>query len=926
MQNYFDQFDDAKSDQIVKQVDPYKAKADARASTSADLTNQIAEINIREKNAKFAADSKEREKLSGANAATIATLKNTIAEFDQIKLDTEGDSFETGTGGNIARSLPFVANDAKGLEARLVGLKAQNAFAALQSLAAQGVKLTPISNAEIDLAAASVANLDPTQNQEIFLGQLAKARGYYQDSLERLEGKQAVTDTPPPPPQQRGRAGENVELNANIPDSPLDGLDRLSDEDEQAFIAFAPNAPSPEALIGFMAAKGKDVTPESAQKIFEFYKGGGTGESGIDYSKEEQSRLEQLQARSGVIDEVSGEAGLSELKNQGITLGASDEIAGLGGAIGSALRLENPIQGYKDQRDTERFRIEQAREREGLLGTATEIGSSLLIPGLGARGALGTGARAAIKTGAKVGATSGAIGGFNYGEGVQGSASGALIGAGAGGLAGGALVGAGKAVSALTKPTVNAFRRAAGKDPNVAINQVRNALTADGNTARTAGDKIAKAQSRGVPMALADTGENARQVAASVARQRGPARSLTVAKIGERQAEQMERISAAVRRDLGPTANIRELGDEIIKKARAESKPFYDKFEANPGAGALANKLENLFARPSMQKALKNAYKNALEEGVDPNTVGFDLDAAGEVLITETPSWKTLDAVKRGLDDVIEKKRNDFGKLDLKTGADRAAEATRVRFRAAMKKANPDYAEALDAYSGNASMKRALEKGAKALNKSPDDINSMLKNMSAVDKEMYRTGVRKAIVDMIGTKGDFGDKVNNLIGTPKSRAVLTRVFGGKRGYDNFIKSLREERELGLTYKAVSGNSDTALRMNFDETTNAEGLAAAAAQTVGAAKRSGIGGAIGDILQRVGEAGKLGAGKAGDTARESIAALLSETDPAELKLLIAAVDRAAAKQRLLKRKSVKRGGSIGGGVGKVGAFNTKDTRP
>lgn len=887
-----------------KQADPLRISADARAENadrraerSSGIAEQLAEITIAEKKAKLAKEREEQALMGQANDTTIAAIRKTIAELDQIKTDTKGDYFETGTTGNIARAIPLVGNDAKGLEARLKGIKGQNAFAALQSLAAQGVKLTPISNAEIDLAASSVANLDPTQSEEVFLGQLQKAREFYKTSLDRLEANSA--------PQTPANQPEAKEPEAKEPKAAAGGV---SNDETNAQVVLSERYSDYKPGTEFFDRNGEVIGYTSTD---------GEGVLLIDPSElntEIKTRKERLEADADTLDEALGEGGLKQRASLGSTLGFQDEISGITGGAIEALQGGEFSEGYADARDVSRIRQQRTDERTGLAGDIAEIGGSLLLPGMGAVKAGGV-----IRQGAKAGALSGGVAGFGYGEGAANSLKSAAGGAAAGGALGGAIPG----LISASKPTINALSRFAGRNKNVAINQVRNALTADGNTARSVGKEIASAQSRKSPTSIADTGENSRQLLASVTRQPGPARRLGVETTAKRQEEQLERISAAVRRDLGPTANIRDLGDKIIDKARVKAKPLYEAAYNNPGAGALLPTIKPMLARPAMQKALKNAEKIIKEEGGDPKSLGFNLSDDGEVILSKAPSWQTLDYVKRGMDDVIEKYRDSTtGRLVL-DGQGRAANNTLRSFLTKVDKANPEYAAARAAYAGPAKMKDALNKGAKALRKSPDDIAAEMKNLSPSEKEMYRTGVRKGVVSFLEGKGDYADKVNALIGTQKSRKALSKVFGGKNGFDRFIKTLQDEREIGLTYKAVNTGSPTAMRMNFDSNTGGQRILSSAIDVAESGNRGGAAGAVGTAVRKIREAGTLGTGKAGDEARESIAALLSETDPAELVRIVKSARRLAAKDRLLKRKQIRNAGRQGNAAGRGAVISTKD---
>jgi len=169
----------------------------------------------------------------------------------------------------------------------------------------------------------------------------------------------------------------------------------------------------------------------------------------VDTSADEaayRADLEKSAARQG-------EAGLTERADQGLLLGGSDEFAGLGGAIGSLLRGDNPVTGYQFSRDVQRLQNEKADANTGLLGDAVEIGAGLALP---------LGSANTIAKAAKTGALAGFTGGFGYGEGARGSALSAGVGLIAGTLlgAGGAKVGNALAIRAANKMDAATTRNA----------------------------------------------------------------------------------------------------------------------------------------------------------------------------------------------------------------------------------------------------------------------------------------------------------------------------------------------------------------------------------------------------------------------------------------------------------------------------------
>lgn len=723
----------------------------------------------------------------------------------------------------------------------------------------------------------------------------------------------------------------------------------------------------------FAASQGRNLNSDDLKKA---------AEAGlpVDY----RSLLDaETQRRKDFLDKSAGPADAGDLVNHGATLGLSDEAAGIGTALSNIISSPftdadfDPVMAYQSGRDAERLRLDDARRNAGGIGTVAEIGGSLLSGNVTNALAAAPNLMGRIGQGAKAGAAGGAIGGFGYGEGTN-----SLLSAG-GGAAGGAAIGAAIPVfGQVIGNRVDGVRRLTGRDPDLPRRLVGEAIQADGNTPRAVGAMMDDARTRGSPLMLADTGDNARALLGSVGRQPGASRTITKNAVIERQNAQAERISEAVVRDLGPTANIRELGDELIERAKQNAAPLYEKAYAAPVVET--PRLKWILDTPAGRGALARARTIAANEGRDPQALGFALDDNGDVILkpveadlfgrqaaarvelteaqkalkaarrkpggdvdaararlesareefraadqalksrpmavtaatSRSYTTQTLDYVKRGLDDIIEQSRDKTtGKLVLDE-AGRATNGVKNQLLAEMDRLNPAYAQARAAYAGPASMREAMEKGAKALNRSPDDIMAMMKPMGEAEKESFRLGVRKAIIDMLASRRDGGDKVAALLGTPKSRAALSRVFGGKEGFNRFVQTLRDEEVMGQTYRAVTGNSATAERLADDALTNDGGLAESMMDSALRGGQDGLWSAMIAAIQKARDVGKFGAGEAGERTRESIAALLTEADPAVLRDLVAAARRAAARQRVKGRGQSRRAVQVGRGAGNL----------
>jgi len=660
------------------------------------------------------------------------------------------------------------------------------------------------------------------------------------------------------------------------------------------------------------------------------------GDQNDELASNYEQRLRGLNAK---IDKADGtESDANVLATNGFTQQFRDELAGGAAAAGTFLStgsVDKAGRAYNLQRDAENLRIADARKRQGLLGQAEELGGAIALPVGRAgeipasaleSGSLATASRYSAIAGAKTGAKIGALSGAGASDpGINNRITGALTGAAGGAVAGGALGGAAPTVGKyLVSPLAQVAKRTMGRDGDAPLAIVANALSDDAGGIAGAATKMDDAATRGSPMVLADTGDNARALLASAARRQGAGKTMGRTAIIDRQKAQMERISDAVRRDLGPTANLNEMGDKFIEKARADAGPLYDKFKAQPGADTV--KLDDLATRPSFQNGLARAYKLAKEEGIDPTELGFVVDAEGNATISKVPTWQTLDYIKRGMDDVVDASKNQTtGKLNEQG---RAVFNTLRMLKSRMDNANPFYAEARGAYAGPMKMREAMDKGAKALNRSPDDLAAEMKDLSPSEQEMYRMGLRKAITDFLESKSDGTDKVGALIGTPKRRTAFEKAFGGKAEFQRFISTLQDEEAMNLTYKKVATGSPTAENLATDESVKT-GIPQAVMDAGLHSLRGDQIGAVGRLLRPLSDAGKFGVGKTGEATRDSVVAYLTEADPVVMRDLIREANRLREAGKLAGGKLVQGSKILGAQVGRaVGSVvgPSKNLRP
>lgn len=205
------------------------------------------------------------------------------------------------------------------------------------------------------------------------------------------------------------------------------------------------------------------------------------------------SRIQQHQGLSAEqVDRLKQQydPSLFNLARAGTTFGLSDELSGLAGGLGNLAQPGGFGQGYSDYSQLQNATLDLAKQKNGMLGSAVELGTGLATmgPERAAIDAAMTGARTAapsllktVATSAGTGAALGGIGGFTSTEGdigqrTQGAEQGAL---------GGAAVGA--ATPIIARGLSGLFSREAAKTAAPSIEDLKTQAGALYDAARNSG-------------------------------------------------------------------------------------------------------------------------------------------------------------------------------------------------------------------------------------------------------------------------------------------------------------------------------------------------------------------------------------------------------------------------------------------------------
>jgi hypothetical protein len=598
--------------------------------------------------------------------------------------------------------------------------------------------------------------------------------------------------------------------------------------------------------------------------------------------------------------------------------GTADEISGTVNSIVNGVPLSQSIADANARKQLAFSTNHKAALTGNLVGgTLGYFGAGELLGGTALATGLG---RAAPYVGsAAYGALSGA--GQDNAHRIGGAAIGAIGGAAGQGLGELAAIPVGAAVRALNRTApVQAMRRmfgrgistpsplSAGQDAALrAINvagpdSIRGALT--------------EAQSLGVPMSLADTSPQLSTLAGAAVRRSPNAAAYAEGQLIPRNRGQINRFGAAVKRDLGPVANIPQTSADLTAQARAAAAPLYDQAYAAPGASSV--NLDDLMTRPSMKAGLQRAYGIAAEEGRDPTSLGFDLNDQGEVVLNRVPSFQTLDYVKRGLDDTLEPHRNPItGKLALNE-ATGAINRTKNTLLSRMDAVNPAYAQARATYAGPVHARDALARGQDAFSLSSDELAMQVAGQSPEHLAQMQAGFRSEMMNRANAVRDVSNPFEATLGSPEARAQVDAIYPGNPGNARLFRQRDLEQGLQRTTTDILGNSKTAQRQIADQAFEGSPLPSLAIDAtlmahggvpIASIARGVARGKLGDALQ-------LGLGKRAIRKADELAPLLLNIDPAAASQTLEDLIRQGADLQAyrLASRPVKPLGMFGSGLG------------
>lgn len=808
--------------------------------------------------------------------------------------------------------------NAAGFESELEAMKAQVFLPMVQSMKGMGA----LSNAEGDKLTAAIGSLNPTMPEEEFKASLDRIMGDLKTYRDR--GAPATA-----PEQQNQDIMANINRGQDYANDGTgvktgnNGFDKyVTEEDRQRTNTLQalyenPNT-SPQQLNAAAAELGLQPFAEEDLRVLFDAKAKGervrlspnpTGERGLGQ-----------QLLGAAADTSAGAYGIAA--GNAVTGGFLDEIVGA-------------TQGERAGQLAQ-YGKEYARNESPWASLAGDITGGFAVGGPAAAGVrmagikgvqaaspfaarlantfAGSVPRAAITASTAQGALTGA-GEMNDNR---------LLGAGIGGGAGlvGSAAGAKLASLPYTGVATNATNPVRGMFggrqrptlPTLSPAQQLMNKSVGGNF-DNAISQMDEAQNFGLPMTLADADPALRSLAGSTVRKSPDARGIAEQTLIPRQRGQYDRLIGAIDRDLGPIANVPQLSDDLIKKARADAGPLYDQAYSAPGASSVD--ISGIIKTPIGQQGLQRAgarVQNQLGpdgQPIDPTSLGFDFNDAGETMLTRTPSFQQLDQFKQGLDDVINAGYDPISRQY----TPEAAQAIDLKNRlvSQIDSVNPAYKDARAAYAGPAADRAALQQGKDALRLPPDAMNFQRQALGTSEQAQYGLGYRSGMAEQAGKTRYAVNPWETAYGTPQAQQKVGALF--PEGADRFGRQYGLESQMAQTNNAVIGGSPTAERLISDANFDMGFLPTVAldAATTGTPLMSA--GRLGAKFAG-GELGRIGAKKKAD----ALAPILFNADPAQNAAVIRELQKTIKVQKRGKGmfgNRAKKLGALAGGAPSVG---------
>lgn len=661
----------------------------------------------------------------------------------------------------------------------------------------------------------------------------------------------------------------------------------------------------------------------------------------LQLSPEEQAKaVEEIAGQIGVSAEqpapstdkapsgrhLTYEEGLAALEQEGAKgtvgttmMGALEGIQVAGPYIKSGLQsaaagLGSLFSGgtYDDNLKQAQFITDEAQREHPVANTVGQVGGAVgsMVP----LGATALGARALGMTGASLGgrmaasaASSGLIGaadtaargGDVHDAGWSGLISGGIGGAipivGAGINAGTRAVGnrVAPSIAALTNPIQEASRRV-----GVAVSS--DAATNPAGVLSAADESVARAAN--IPLTNVDRGgEVTRALTRSVANQSPEARAAIEKTASDRFGTQSQRAAEFVKRVAGGNVDDLAYQENLRNLAKATNRPAYAAAEAAPQAQSMFSpRMQELMQSPTFRRAVDLVPRKSADRGAVAGfkEIGnpFTKNSQGAYVLRQdangtlvSPNLKFWDQVQRNLRSESDKA---FRSGDKQTGAE--IKGLRDALLGELDTTVPAFKAARTGAAGFFGAEDALDAGKSFANtpRSIPEAKKAFAKFTQPEKDAFATGYSSELIDKIKASPDRANVINSMFKSQASRESIELALGPQKARQ--IEAYVRVEDMVDRLRGALGNSTTARQL----------VELGIGAGVGGGAGYGLtgdwkGAALGAVAPR---AIKYVGNKADTQVMESMAKLLTQDNPANLKLAVQQAARNPAYMDALERLS------------------------
>lgn len=290
--------------------------------------------------------------------------------------------------------------------------------------------------------------------------------------------------------------------------------------------------------------------------------------------------------------------------------------------------------------------------------------------------------------------------------------------------------------------------------------------------------------------------------------------------------------------------------------------------------------IDDPVSREGLARGMRIQRLEALAEGRPFNPMELaitGLDEAGNPLVSQVPNLRTLDAIKRGLDDRINSARDaTTGRINW-TEELRAVDQVRRSLINELDRltggAEGAYAKARRAYSGPSQSLEALALGRSILRGDADVTAKKIADMDPGDREFLRIGVAKAIQDAVENTADGRNIVASFFNKPALRNKLEAAFETPKQFQAFESAMKREMDMASVNNAINprGGSQTFRLQEGSADTGVDPISAFSNLLQGNLK-----GAATSMLPSL-----KGNQRMNSATADALSPLLFETDPAQV---------------------------------------------